>query len=158
MASEKPKGRAKRKKASSTPATGVSALLKPPRKKAPTFQQTVGDIREIFLEQASLWKDQAERLSQASQTSGAAGNSSLAQHEPWSSLVDAKGRSATAFGEYKADTSDDESLKQVQEISKKLKRTKQWRYERPTEEEETSEAVDEETSEAVGDEDGSEVE
>jgi len=103
------------------------------RKKPLTYTQAVGDIRNMFLEQAAMWKDQTERLVEASGTS--TGDTSLSQHEPWSFLMDDRGRPSTVFGETKASDNDDES-KEVEEIKKKLKRTRHWRYDRPVEEDE----------------------
>ena len=110
------------------------------RKKPLTYTEAVGDIRDMFLEQASLWKDQAERLRQATRTS--TGDASLAQQEPWLSLMDDKGRPAAVFNENK-DEKEDEKLKRVEETKEKLKRTRRWKYKRPAAEQEDSTESDE---------------
>lgn len=144
MASKKPAGRKR-----TAPSSSILTTAKK-RKNALTYTQAVGDIRNMFLEQASLWKDQADRLAQASGINVAGMNEDASRQEPWSCLVDEKGRPKPVFEQDKvaAGSDDDESTEEVEQIKKKLKRTRQWRYERPMEEEEEQEEADDVPAEA----------
>lgn len=113
------------------------------RKKAHGYKEAVHDIRNMFLEQAALWKDQADRLEEAAGTS----ETLLFQQEPWSSHVDAKQRRpARVFGEGKVEN---DEMKKVNEIKGRLEKSRKWRYKRPLEQsdddaEENSEESEEE--------------
>jgi hypothetical protein len=136
MASKKPLAGRKRK---APPASSIFISTAKKRKNALTYTQAVGDIRNMFLEQAALWKDQADRLAKASgiNIAGNGDGEDAGQQEPWSCLVDEKGRPKPVFEQDKvaAGSNDDESREEVELIKKKLKRTRQWRYERPMEDE-----------------------
>lgn len=141
MASEKSASAARKRKQ----APGTSVLDKAPRKKPLTYTQAVGEIRDMFREQAALWNSQAHRLNQASRTSAP---ESLSLQVPWSSSMDDRGRPKFVFGENQA--ADKEAVK-VQTIKKKLKETRQWEYKRPVAEEDEKEKADYASTEAKED-------
>lgn len=126
----------------SSPAANSTIFAPTARKTAHTYTTAVAEIRNMFLEQASLWKRQAERLNAAS----TGHEPLLSQQEPWSSLIDERGKPTNVFGEGRANGSDEET-RNVEEMKKKIKRTKEWRYERPMEEGEAA-AEDEQVEES----------
>lgn len=83
----------------------------------------------MFLEQASVWNFQAERLNQASLTANSGG---VSQQVPWSSSVDGRGRPTFVFGENKVASK--ETVK-AHAIKKRLKESREWEHKRPVAEE-----------------------
>jgi hypothetical protein len=112
----------------------ISVFDKAPRKASLTYTQAVGDIRGMFLEQASVWNFQAQRLIQASSFGNRGGG--LSQQVPWSSCVDGRGRLTFVFGENTV--ANKETLK-AQEIKKKLKKSRDWKCKRPVAKDKESE-------------------
>lgn len=90
-----------------------------------TYTGAVGEIRGMFQEQASLWNAQAEALEKAFHDSVAR----LSSQEPWSPLLDDRKRPSLVFEQ------SDENSEAIRSVRRKLKRTKQWEYNRPEEDE-----------------------